>query len=341
MDSVENKVTVIIPSRKIDFLLEKCVKEIRNLYSDIPIVLILDEFEENNIYKNDTNILILKSENRNISSKRNLGVKHSKTEYIAFIDSDAYPSKGVEKAVDFLDKNQNYSAVTGLWYNPPEDTLEQNCLRLVRFSKLFTHKEWCILIDTNAVEQDCTMAATSNLIIRKNVYEDVGGMNENQYLAEDNDFSVKLEKKGYKIRFIPEMGIYHRESTMLPYFKKIYCMSYYYSNMFIKGKSVKSLPQMISHYLPLLGIIIYIFLWILCCLMNINTYFLLFLPLLIFFILISEAVCTSKKLERNKLKGFFMILFDFCIFIAVWVIGTILGTINFPTKDIRNFYRQY
>ena len=339
---IQNNVSIIIPSRTIDFLLENCVAQIRKLYNSAKIILILDEYEESNCFSNMENIAIYKSVNRNMSAKRNLGVKNADTKYIAFIDSDAYPTDNwLQEAINFLEDNQEFSAVTGFWYNFPDDNLEQICLRLLRFSSLFTHSEWKIITDPKAPAQECSMMPTSDVIMRKADYDKIGGMNEDIFLAEDNDLSERLKNNGGRIMYIPEVSIYHRESKFLPYFKKLYCMNYYYSNMFLKGKSVKSLSQITQQFAPVAGIIFFLAFWILLSHLNINPYPLIILPLLVLVLITVEAFILTKKLKKDKLKGFFILLFGACIFCAVCVTGTALGLINFPSKDIKNYYRQY
>lgn len=333
----EEQTTIIIPSREFDALLEKCINKIRELYKFIKIIIILDELNED-VNPTIENILIIKSENKNMSAKRNLGVSYSKTKYIAFLDSDAYPNRNwLENGVDFLEKNKDYSAVTGNQINPLSDNFEQRCLRLVRFSRLFTHKEWCIVIDKNAQEQDCSEVMTSNVIMKKADYIKSGGMNENIYLAEDNEFSERISKQGYKIRFIPAVCVFHRESKMYPFLRKIYCMSYYYANTLAKGKPVKTLKQSVFQLFPLLGIISFLLLWFLFQ----QSKCLLFLPIFVFLILVLEAKKEAKKLEEKPFKGFFIILFTFCMFCAIWVIGSFLGLINFPSKDVQKCYKHY
>ncbi len=330
----ESLVSIIIPSRDIDYLLENCLEEIRKLYKDIKIILVLDEI--NKELPND--ITILKSKNPNMSAKRNQGVKVATTKYIAFLDSDSFPNQNwIEEAISFLEQNKNYSAVTGNQFNPQSDNFEQQCLRLVRFSRLFTHKEWCIVIDKNAKEQDCSEIMTSNVIMKKEDYIKAGGMNENIYLAEDNEFSERIIKQGYKIRFIPKVSVFHRESKMYPFLRKIYCMSYYYANTLIKGKPVKTIKQSIAQLFPLLGIISFCLLWFLLQ----QSIYLLFLPIFVFLILALEARKEAKKLQNNHIKGFFIILFTFCMFCTIWVVGSFLGLINFPTKDVQKCYKHY
>lgn len=330
----EKDVTIIIPSRNIDYLLEECIEKIRELYKEIKIILILDEINK----EIDSNITILKSKSLNMSAKRNQGVEVAQTKYIAFLDSDSYSIAGwLENGVDFLENNENYSTVTGCQFNPPSDTFEQKCLRLVRFSRLFTHAEWCIVIDRNAKERDCNEFMTSNAIMKKQDYIDIGGMNEKIYLAEDNEFSQRLTENGYKIRFIPQFSVYHRESKMYPFLRKIYCMSYYYANTFVKGHPVKTIKQTIFQLLPLFGIITFIFLSIL---LKFSPY-LLILPIFALLLLALEANKESKKLDEQRTKGFFIIFFTFCMFCAIWVIGSFLGLINFPSKNIQKCYKHY
>ena len=333
----QEQTTIVIPSREYDFLVVECIKKIRELYKSIQIILVLDEINET-AKQNIENVLVVKSENKNMSAKRNLGVSFAKTEYIAFLDSDAYPNRNwLESGITFLNNNKDYSAITGTQYNPPTDNFVQNCLRLVRYSPLFTHKEWFIIIDKNAQEQDCNVLITSNVIMRKNDYEKINGMNENIYLAEDNEFSERLVKSGYKIRFIPNASVFHREATMYPFLRKIYCMSYYYANTFIKGKLIKGLKQSLLQFLPLFAVIFYLILF------TFTEYKLqlLIFPFLAIILLIKCALAESKKLETSQLKAFFIIFFTYCIFCAIWVIGTLLGSINFPTKSIQKCYKNY
>ena len=338
---MENKVTIIIPSRNTDYLLEKCIKKIREQYKNIKIILVLDSI--NNCLKQfDKNIEIIKSENPNMSAKRNLGVKNVDTKYIAFIDSDAYPNENwLEYAIDFLEKNNEYCAVTGCQYNPPTDSFEQQCLRIVRFSPLFTHKEWCIITDKNAIEQDCTKVMTSNVIMKRETYCEINGMNEDIYLAEDNEFSDRIIENGFKIRFIPNVSVFHRECKFYPFMRKIYCMSYYYSNAFIKGKKIKSLKETIFQFLPFLGVIIFVLLWMIIGYLKINPYPLLIFPLFIICILMKEAYNESGKLCEKRIKGFLIIFLSYISFCTVWVYGTFLGIINFPIKKIQQSYKHY
>lgn len=334
----QNTISIIIPSRKIDYLLRKSIDKTRELYKDIHIIVIIDE--NINTSKQYNDITILKSSNTNMSAKRNLGVKYSDKKYIAFIDSDAYPKNGwLENGISFMEQNENYSAVTGLQFNDPDDTFEQKCLRLLHYSKLICHKEWTEIIDKKSKIHDSKVFSSSNVILKREVYLQLKGMNEDLYLAEDNEFSERFSKNNYKIKFIPEVAVYHREGKLFSFLKKGYAMSYYYSNMLIKGKNIKTLKQTIEQLLPFIGFVIYILLLLVIYIKNINYYILLLLPIIPLFFLTKESFILSLKLQEKKINGFIFMFISFCLFSCIWIIGTFLGLINFPT-DIKNFYRH-
>ena len=337
--NIEKQVSIIIPSRNIDYLLELCISKIRELYPRVLIIIVLDEI---NTEKKDNNIKILKSDNPNMSAKRNLGVKNTNTKYIAFIDSDAYPNVGwLENGINFLEKNDNYFATTGCQLSPSDDNLEQQCLRSIRYNQLFTHKEWCITNDIEAEEQDCIIFTTANAIIRKNEYEKLGGMNEKIYLAEDNEFANRARNNGFKTRFIPTSSIFHRECTFYPYFRKLFTACYYYVNNAIKGKLVKPLKEIIQQMLPLFGIIIFFILWYIFQFLNISAYPLLILPLLIATLMIKESINESKRFKTQKTKATLMIFYFACIYCLTILIGTVLGLLNIPIKNIKSHYKHY
>ena len=337
--NIEKLVSIIIPSRNIDYLLELCIKKTRELYKNVQIIVVLDDI---NTQIQNNNIKILKSDNPNMSAKRNLGVKNTNTKYIAFIDSDAYPNVDwLENGINFLEKNDHYFATTGCQLSPPDDNFEQQCLRSIRYNKLFTHKEWCITNDIETKEQDCIIFTTANAIIRKNEYEKLGGMNEEIYLAEDNEFANRARRNGYKTRFIPNSSIFHRECTPLPYFKKSFAACYYYANNAIKGNLIKPLKETIQQMLPLFGIIIFFILWFVFLFLNISTYPLLILPLFIAILIFKESINESKKFKTQKYKATTMIFYFACIYCLIVLIGTLFGLLNIHLKDIRAHYKHY
>ena len=99
------KISVIIPTYRPQDYLWKCLSSLKSQTfskSDYEIILILNGDKEpyytaiHNFLKNDFNdsirIVVLYSEQGNVSNARNLGLDHSNGEYITFIDDDDYVS---------------------------------------------------------------------------------------------------------------------------------------------------------------------------------------------------------------------------------------------------------
>lgn len=338
-------VSIVIPSRNVDYLLDNCIEKIRQLYPQVKIVLVLDNVSREDYKRYDENVLILKSEKFTMSAKRNQGVAVVDTKYTAFIDSDAFPDKNwLEISVDYLEKNSEYAAVTGCQMNYPDDSFFQKCLRLLRFSPLFSHEEWFKVVNTETEETDCSEFMTSNVILRRETYLKLKGMKEDIYLAEDNEFSSRMYENGYKIRFNPKVRVFHREATTYPFLRKFYTMAFYYTNCFVNGVRVKTVKQNCLQMLPLLGVVFYFMLIILDCFVfrtDFLDYFIFILPPIILLLLIYNAVIIVKKMRKQRLMAIFYLVYVSILFCFLWVLGTLIGL--FPKKlyDVKKGYKHY
>lgn len=338
-------VSIVIPSRNVDYLLEKCVQKIRLLYPDVKIVLVIDDILSEDYKKFDENVFILKSEKFTMSAKRNQGVKFVDTKYIALIDSDAFPDENwLENAFLFLENNREYSAVTGCQMNYPDDLFTQKCLRLLRFSPLFSHDEWFKVIDLDTKETDCSEFMTSNVVIRRETYEKLNGMREDLYLAEDNEFSQRMSQNGYKIRFIPNVKVFHREAKTYSFLRKFYSIAVYYSNCFVNNVKIKNKRQTISQFLPALAALFYLFF------IGLNIFvlksenladFLIILPFLILLLLIYNAVVITKKLPKYRILAIAYIFYVSLLFCLLWVVGTLVGLFPKNIYDVQKGYKHY
>ena len=101
---IEKKVNIIIPSIEVNEELIVCLKGINNLkYKNFIVTIILDIDNKKKIKKFKFKLNKIISGKINMSEKRNLGVKKFESEYIAFIDSDAYPNiNWLKNAVRYL-----------------------------------------------------------------------------------------------------------------------------------------------------------------------------------------------------------------------------------------------
>ncbi len=83
---------IIIPSIKIDKYLLNCLNKLQGQnYKKFFVTIILDQNGSLNKYKYKINKLV--TGKINMSEKRNMAAQNYKSDYIAFLDSDAFPNK--------------------------------------------------------------------------------------------------------------------------------------------------------------------------------------------------------------------------------------------------------
>ena len=89
------KVNIVVPSLTTDSHLVRCLNGVQNLnYKNFFVTLVLDDNKNLSIlkkFKFKIKILFLKK--INMSKKRNVAAKKFNSDFLAFIDSDACPSK--------------------------------------------------------------------------------------------------------------------------------------------------------------------------------------------------------------------------------------------------------
>lgn len=113
-------VVMTVYNTKDEYLRSAIDSILAQTYKDFEFIIINDgstnNAEEVILSYSDERIKYYKQENKGISSARNWGTKLAQGRYIAVMDSDdiALPER-LEKEVEFLEKNQDYSLV-GSWF---------------------------------------------------------------------------------------------------------------------------------------------------------------------------------------------------------------------------------
>lgn len=106
----ENRVSVIIPTFNRAWTLKKALDSVlAQDYEGIEVLVVDDGSTDNTqdllaLYQD--RIRILTQPNQGVSASRNLGIRHSRGEFIAFLDSDdAWEPHKITCQIDFFDKN--------------------------------------------------------------------------------------------------------------------------------------------------------------------------------------------------------------------------------------------
>ena len=140
---------------------------------------------------------------------RNIGIENSKTELIAFLDSDCVAkSNWLEKITNEL-RDHNKNIVGGSIDNGlPANTIA-TAEYLMEFGEFMPTKKASVV----------DMIPSCNFGIRKNLYKKVGGFS-NLISAQDVKFSHQINKYGEKIYFNPQIEIIHYNREKIEKFFK-------------------------------------------------------------------------------------------------------------------------
>ena len=207
MPCSNKKVSAIITTHNRVKYLKKAVNSVlKQTYKNIELIIVDDGSTDGTkeyckSLKNVKYIYISKSKHKNGNYARNLGLKKSKCEYIAFLDDDDewLPSK-IEKQVKTIELDERI----GLVYTGT--TIEVN-------DGLFT-------IDNSVnldLHGDCSkkslyniMTSTSTILFRRSVLDDINGWDENINYWQDNEMLISVAQK-YKIEYVNENLTIYRE----------------------------------------------------------------------------------------------------------------------------------
>jgi len=223
MEENYSKYSVIVPVRKYNKMLKKCILEILNLSKKIEIIIVYDDKNFLNEIDRDFKIYIDKqikvilSQKYTISSKRNLGVKKSNRQFVAFIDSDAFPSSTwIANANKILEKNKKIYCVGGPNISPKEQNFFNEVVGNAQKSFLVTGK-WSYH-KKKGKNSFVSHTPSCNMIVRKDIYSKFNGMNEDIYTGEDLDFCTRINDNGFRIYFDSNVIVYHYDRSIKNYF---------------------------------------------------------------------------------------------------------------------------
>lgn len=228
------QVSVIIPTKNSARTLEACLKSIKNqAYQNIELIVVDNNSTDNTkeIAEKYADKVFNRGPER--SAQRNFGVENSNGEYVVIIDSDMeLNEKVIESCVGKIKSSENIAGII-----IPEESIGEGfwakCKRLER--SFYVGVEW--------------MEAAR--FFKKDIYQKVGGYNEDMISGEDWDLSQRIEALG-KIDRVGDF-IYHNEgriSLIRTIKKKFYYagkFSKYTKNNLNKGKISKQ-TGIISRY---------------------------------------------------------------------------------------------
>lgn len=214
------KVTIVIPVVAInDYILESVPKMLELDWPGFEILIYPDKPDKKHKWPKTR---IIASGKVGPAEKRDLSLKDAKGEIIAFMDDDAYPKPDwLKKMIHCFHEDKKVAAVGGPAITPNHDGLLQKVSGAIFESFVGGGKarNRYLCIGDHCLTEDWP---TVNLLIRKDVYKEVGGFNSAFWPGEDTKLCLDVINAGYKIKYDPEGVVYHhRRSDLLKHLKQI------------------------------------------------------------------------------------------------------------------------
>jgi len=229
MNNMKNPplVSVIIPTYNSEKFIEKCLQSIRDqTYKNIEIIIVDKGSKDQTVTiakKYADKIFVISAKER--CEQMNYGAKKAKGKYLYFVGSDFILEPTViEEAVSKCE-NEGYDAIC--IHNTSDPTISF-------WSKV------------RKLERDCYVNDELNVaarFVKKEVFESIGGFDEELVIGEDYDFHNRLLKAGYKVGRIKAKEVHIGEPKSIWEIAK----NYYYGKTlpkFLKKNKKRGIKQL-------------------------------------------------------------------------------------------------
>ena len=248
-------VTVIVPVQNGEQTIQPLLESLQRLDYDrnkVEVIIVdgnsTDKTQE--IVKKYPVKLIV-TEKKGLNLARNIGIKCSNGEIVAFTDSDCMvPSNWITKIVENF-KDPQVSCVGGSAKALDNDFISQYADNsIVRLMPFFTKRE-----ELEKVKPFFRHPAGCNMAFRRKVAEEVGYFDENiQYGFDEVEFADRVCRAGYKMILDPDVLVWHKHRST---FREFLNQNFQYgkgSGLVLKRKRLKDSVSKWS-FLSLMGFI--------------------------------------------------------------------------------------
>ena len=143
------------------------------------------------------NLLIIKTNNKNLAASRNIGMPHCSSDIILQTDDDARPYPDwVEKNIKMHEKYKGAGVIGG-------PVIDSDGLSLLsQIADVSTFPKFKEIIEVRNVPG-------VNSSYKRAVINQVGEYDENLFRGEDVDYNWRAIRKGWKLLHIPELKVIH------------------------------------------------------------------------------------------------------------------------------------
>ena len=228
---IEPQVSLIIPTRNGLKLLQLCLESIttKTSYLNYDIIVVDNGSDDpatldylTSLQGNAAIQVIRDDGSFNFSRLNNLAVKHARGSLVGLLNNDmeVISADWLTEMVSQALRPEIGIVGARLWY--PDDTIQHAGVILAGGVAGHAHKK-LTRGDTGyfgraVLVQNFLAVTAACLVMRKNIYEEVGGLDEEFAVAfNDIDFCMRVAQRGYRNLWTPYAELYHHESASRGY----------------------------------------------------------------------------------------------------------------------------
>lgn len=228
--------TIIIPTHNEEKQIAKCLATLLAQQKDFDFKIIIadgcssDNTLEtiNKFAKEHKSIKVLINKNKDAASGRNLALANCNSQYIAFIDSDAYPTKNWIKTIfsslHILDP-ENIIGFGGPDIPPPVQSIYAQIIDQALRSYLASGSFLNLSAQHKNISTIKTVKhiPTCNLIVKKAAFDKIGLFDTSFIKGQDLEWSTRAHRKGLRFLYLPQLVVYHhKKDNLVSLFKQVY-----------------------------------------------------------------------------------------------------------------------
>ena len=251
MSSDNPSISIIIPVYNDSERLSKCLEAIHQQeFSGSYEVIVVDNGSEDfshveRMVHSYPGMVCLQELKTGSYAARNLGIRESKGDVLAFTDSDCIPFSGwLHQGKSFLESNTDVALLAGKVEVFFHD--EKNPTSTELYEKVFAFQQ------ETSVERG--EAATANLLVRRNVFDEIGLFESNTYSGGDYEFSRKATTSGFKLKYGGSVKVFHPARSRLSDYrhklKRVHGGAYVLRSKNPRMASRFSLKSMLKNSMP-------------------------------------------------------------------------------------------
>ena len=225
-------ISVVIAVRNEADHIEQCIQSIfTQTYQEPYEVIIVDGISTDGTYEKLTEInkqypfVLLRNEKFNAAAGRNIGIKHSKGDIIAFIDGDAIAADDWLYQIITTFQKSNAIGVGGPDLLPKDSNTTARMIGYVMTSSLARGGRFNPSTQHTAIDEERCVdhIPTCNLALKKEIFDKVGLFDESFAKGQDLELNYRIIASGNKLLYSPKIQVvHHRKQYIKDFAKQIY-----------------------------------------------------------------------------------------------------------------------